>query len=131
MWLKRLGTSALFLALGWAGPALAQVSANHGFPVATNLAVGHTNLLFLFPQPGNTAVFTTNLTKGLASRLSVLKSASPTPPKPGVYTTEPFTCIVIVPPKQPDDQSVMKPKESGSAMPVIKPDLRFIPLPSK
>lgn len=50
---------------------------------------------------------------------------------PGVYRTEPYACIVVVPDKCPDDRSVVPPSERGSAMPVIKPELRFTPLRSK
>jgi hypothetical protein len=52
-------------------------------------------------------------------------------PEPGVYKTTPYTCIVIVPGKNSDDCCMLRPAEHGSAMPVIKPDLRFIPLNSK
>jgi hypothetical protein len=49
-------------------------------------------------------------------------------PKPGVYRTEPFACIVIVPGGHPDEQSVVKPGDSDSTMPMIEPELRFVPL---
>jgi len=35
---------------------------------------------------------------------------------------------VIVPGKSPDDKMVVGPTAQGSAMPVIKPELHFIPL---
>jgi hypothetical protein len=52
-------------------------------------------------------------------------------PKPGVYKTVPYACIVVVPDKCPDDRSVVALPERGSTMPVIKPELRFLPLRSK
>ena len=50
---------------------------------------------------------------------------------PGIYKTAPYACIVVVPDKCPDDHSVVAPAECGSAMPVIRPELRFTPLLSK
>ena len=49
-------------------------------------------------------------------------------PKPGVYKTVPYACIVIAPGKSPDDKIAVRPAERGSAMPAIKPELHFIPL---
>lgn len=63
-------------------------------------------------------------------RATIAQSASALP-MPGVYKTEPYACIVVVPDKFPDDRSVVALAERGSAMPVIKPELRFTPLRSK
>jgi hypothetical protein len=52
-------------------------------------------------------------------------------PKPGLYKTTPYSCIVIVPGKNPDDSMAVLPAECSSAMPVIKPELHFIPLRQK
>ena len=55
----------------------------------------------------------------------------PTPstsPAPGVYKTAPYTCIVVVPGPRPDDVCITRPRGGDSSMPIIKPDLRFIPL---
>ena len=49
-------------------------------------------------------------------------------PPPGVYKTAPYTCIVVVPGPHRDDQCVVNPGESDSSMPIVKPDLQFIPL---
>jgi hypothetical protein len=56
---------------------------------------------------------------------------SPAPPvlKPGVYETAPYSCIVVVPGLHPDDRALIG-SDSGnnySAMPIIRPDLQFIP----
>ena len=56
---------------------------------------------------------------------------SPGAPAPGVYKTEPYTCIVIVPGASPDDKSVIHPAEPAPNMPVLTPDLRFVPLHPK
>jgi len=49
-------------------------------------------------------------------------------PKPGVYKTEPYAGIVIVPDKHPDDRAIVNVAQGDLGMPIIKPDLRFIPL---
>ena len=63
-------------------------------------------------------------------RTAIAQSASSLP-RPGVYKTEPYACIVVVPDKCPDDRSVAIPAERGSVMPMIKPELSFSPLHSK
>jgi hypothetical protein len=50
---------------------------------------------------------------------------------PGIYKTEPYTCIVIVPGEHPDDRMAIHPPDQGSNMPVLKPDLHFIPVQPK
>jgi len=60
-----------------------------------------------------------------------VKSFSRELPKPGVYRTTPFACIVIVPPSDFDGQIAVSPPESACPMPLLKPDLHFIPLNSK
>jgi hypothetical protein len=39
----------------------------------------------------------------------------------------PYNCIVVVPGPHPDDRCVINPQGMESAMPIIKPELRFIP----
>lgn len=46
----------------------------------------------------------------------------------GVYKTVPYSCIVVVPGPYPDDRCVVRPGGGDFSMPIIKPDLRFIPL---
>ena len=52
-------------------------------------------------------------------------------PAPGVYETAPYTCMVIVPGAHPDDSSVHWSGAGPSRMPVVKPELRFIPRAAK
>jgi hypothetical protein len=55
---------------------------------------------------------------------------SPTAPPiitPGVYKTAPYSCIVVVPGPQLDDKCIVNPGGGNSPMPIIKPDLHFIP----
>jgi hypothetical protein len=49
-------------------------------------------------------------------------------PAPGVYRTAPYSCIVMVPGPHPDDQAIVNPRGGHDTMPVITPDLQFIPL---
>ncbi len=52
-------------------------------------------------------------------------------PAPGVYKTEPYACIVLVPGAHPDDKMAVGVTDRASPMPMIQPELRFIPWPSK
>jgi len=116
--------------------ALAQAMTNTRPIAATNPASEPSDLLRVPHQRASMSVFAAadrrhqgrNLKMG--KRGAIAKS-SPSLPIPGAYKTAPYACIVIVPGKNPDDHSVVEPAERGSAMPVIKPELRFIPLRSK
>lgn len=50
----------------------------------------------------------------------------PAPVPPGVCETAPYSCIVVVPGPHPDDCCILNPG-GGSPMPIIRPDLQFIP----
>jgi len=53
---------------------------------------------------------------------------SPSQPlKPGVYQTRPYAIILVVPESGIDDRCVVGGIDSGSKMPVAKPDLQAIP----
>ena len=54
------------------------------------------------------------------------RAVSASPPA-GVYKTVPYSCIVVVPGPHPDDRCVVNLNGVESAMPIIRPDLRFIP----
>ena len=54
------------------------------------------------------------------------RAVSASPPA-GVYRTVPYSCIVVVPGPHPDDRCVVNPRGMESAMPIIRPDLSFIP----
>ena len=45
----------------------------------------------------------------------------------GVYKTEPYSCIVVVPGAHPDDRCIINPGGGDYSMPIVKPDLQFIP----
>ncbi len=50
------------------------------------------------------------------------------PPAPGLYKTTPFACIVIVPEAHLDDGMAKETPDSPSDMPVLRPDLGFVPI---
>jgi hypothetical protein len=68
----------------------------------------------------------TNLYWILRSNPIVVPAAPPIIP-PGVYKTTPYSCIVVVPGPHPDDKCIVNPGSGNSPMPIIKPDVRFIP----
>ena len=45
----------------------------------------------------------------------------------GVYKTLPYTCIVVVPGPCPDERFFVKPPGGECPMPIIRPDVQFIP----
>jgi hypothetical protein len=52
---------------------------------------------------------------------------SPSRPKPGVYKSEPYSGIVIVPGPHPDDRALFG-GGGESKIPTVVPDLRLVPL---
>jgi hypothetical protein len=49
-------------------------------------------------------------------------------PSPGVYKTEPYSCIVVVPGAGLDDCFLVNPGGGHSSMPTVQPELRLVPL---
>jgi hypothetical protein len=68
----------------------------------------------------------TNLYWILRSNPIVVPSTPPGLP-PGVYRTVPYGCIVVVPGPLVDDKCIVNSGGGNSSMPIIKPDLQFIP----
>jgi hypothetical protein len=50
-------------------------------------------------------------------------------PAPGVYKTEPYACIVVVPGRHADEAMMIDPGKTHSGMPIIEPKLKFVPWP--
>jgi len=106
---------------GLTNPATASI------PLTTTVA---TNTL-----PWNQSVFPTNLfvaTNGLpllffgTNRLVSLPTVGS--PAPGLWKTEPFACIVLVPGPHPDESMVVHLGKAETKMPIIKPPVKFVPL---
>ena len=57
----------------------------------------------------------------------VVVPSAPSAVPPGVYRTAPYNCIVVIPGPQLDDKCIVNPGGGNDPMPVIKPDLQFIP----
>ena len=59
---------------------------------------------------------------------SARRLAGRQPLAPGVYKTEPYTCIVVVPRAHADDRMVIGMLDkTESKMPMIEPKLKFVP----
>jgi hypothetical protein len=110
---------------------IAPVKANIGPITAANFASAPVDWPHL--PHGNVSLFAT-ADDGFRDRnlklggKAVIAKSPVFDPKPGVYKTVPYACIVIAPGKSPDDKIAVRPAERGSAMPAIKPELHFIPL---
>jgi hypothetical protein len=51
--------------------------------------------------------------------------------KPGVYTTTPYSCLVVVPDSLLDERMVFTPKDVKPDMPILDAELRFVPFKAK
>jgi len=69
----------------------------------------------------------TNLYWNLRSN-HIARPSAPSAIPPGVYRTFPYSCIVVVPGPHPDDLYIVNPGGGNDPMPIIKPELQFIPL---
>ena len=120
----------------WLAGAMAQTATNHSAVVQTNLTPRAASPLAL-TNGNRVIIISTNRSGSFGSR----PLQGPQQPKqsntaqnslaPGIYKTEPYTCIVIVPAEHPDDKSMIRPPETVPNMPVLKPDLHFVPVRPK
>ena len=124
---------AIAIGFGLSTCACVVVVKNNGLPTAANLTSGITNRLVVSPRPNNVQPLLLSVTSPqVTAQAANLKSVSPAILEPGVYKTEPFGGIVIVPNRNIDASIAFPAPEIASAMPMLKPELRFIPLdPSK
>src|SRR5260370_35686548 len=107
MWLKCLMVGTVFatslLSIS------AQVLTKNGRLTVTNLTPGTTNLLVLNAQAGKVRALPPAVNRGAetnfqtAAQPGCAKGNSRDCPAPGVYKTEPFACIVLVPDKRIDE----------------------------
>ncbi len=68
--------------------------------------------------------------RGLPS-LGHITGSSVAFPKPGLYETKPYTCLVLVSEASVDDRAVKQPPKSNGSMPMVLPDFRLVPRGSK
>ena len=105
----------------------------NGLTVAKSLKNASNNVpfwLFAPPQGGNPA----HPFKFLAPTNRIPLSASLEPSlkllKPGIYEASPFAALVVVPPPGADEsRMIIAPGKADTAMPMFRPELRFIPRP--
>jgi hypothetical protein len=105
--------------------ALVQTNKPSAQPHANQPPVPGANRLFAFPAPK---------TNQLPQSLALGHNSIAGLPKPGVYTSAPYTCIVVVPGDHPDDKSIVGGRGVGQEvepMPMYKPELRLIPRGTK
>ena len=82
------------------------------------------NWLFQALPPGHKPEFKI---QSLPPSARPISPSAPAALPPGVYRTVPYSCIVVVPGPHPDDRCIVRPGGGDSSMPVVKPELRFIP----
>lgn len=136
MRLKLFVVAAGCLPILWLAGAADQTTTNHAPLVDTNLTPRSATPLALTNR-NHIIIISTNRLGSFGSRTF----QTPQQPKPsniatnglapGIYKTEPYTCIVIVPGEHPDDKMAIHLPDQGSRMPVLKPDLRFVPVRPK
>ena len=80
------------------------------------------NLLFLALAPARKSELTNQTLPPSAHPPS-----APTTIPAGVYKTVPYSCIVVVPGPHPDDRCIFGKGSGDSSMPIVKPELKFIP----
>jgi hypothetical protein len=83
------------------------------------------------PQPADAKRFLTRevVSKPPGNTAAIIgHPQAPVALEPGVYKTEPFACIVVVPEPQLDDALVIQPPAGRFSMRIVAPDLRFVPV---
>lgn len=60
-------------------------------------------------------------------RLNANRLLAQNQPAPGLYKSEPYTCLVLVPGAHPDDQALVTPAPVSPRMPQTAPDLQLVP----
>src|SRR5215471_6599865 len=134
MRLKSLMVAAGCIPMFWSIHSAGQSATNHTVFTLTNSASGPATRI-LRSTNGNVIIISTNAFGSVSGHTFRAQPRDSRPsssaPLPGVYKTEPYACIVIVPGGHPDDQSVIHPPDPAPNMPVLKPELRFVPLRPK
>ena len=101
-------------------------------PASANPVLGKINPITFNPGPGKIRVLKAPAGSRLVpSQIVAVKDFSPVPDEPGVYTTQPFAGIVVVPQEHLDDSIALSSPEGNTQMPMLNPELYFIPLERK
>jgi hypothetical protein len=123
------------------------VPASTNAPASRQIPAPH---LFVLPRQVHSVPFLqysapnplTNAPQLRVPRPRASTNAAPARPKPGVYESVPYSGIIVVPPPHPDDRGILghlgqhhqisgPTPELAAPMPIIRPELRLIPHPSK
>jgi hypothetical protein len=86
--------------------------------------IAGSNWLFRTLPPANKPEFKSQT---LPPPVGPISPSAPATVPPGVYRTVPYSCIVVVPGPHPDDRCIVRPPDVDFSMPIIKPELQFIP----
>jgi hypothetical protein len=113
----------LLAASSWPPSETAWLGETSGNPTHNPLMVSHSEAVFPRPntQPEHNVPMIMETPHGQTPAHRGQLSA-------GVYKSWPYTCIVVVPGPCPDDKAILKPEDRNYQMPVVRPDLQFIPL---
>jgi hypothetical protein len=108
-------------------PPKPQAVLTNNFNIATNFSLQ----LNPFQKPGGGRPFAG--TNGFQSLLPepMIHDSKPSlfaPLKPGLFKTAPYSMIVIVPGDSGDEQFAASVGDANSRMPIVRPELKFIPL---
>ena len=130
-----LGTTPSITWLGNAETNVIVLPSQPGHPTSPLLAPAGNSPFRFYPwpsgaHPAHPAVPLTGYTNlyWLLRSNSIPVPSPPTNLPPGVYRTVPYSCIVLVPGPHPDDKCIVNPGPWDSSMPIVRPDLHFIPL---
>ena len=108
-------------------PLKPQAVLTNNFTISTNFNWR----LSPFPLPGQGLPFMeTNLNPSIIP-VPMVRNPESSPPvllKPGLYKTAPYSMIVIVPGDCGDEQFAASVGDANSRMPIVRPELKFIPL---
>jgi hypothetical protein len=89
-----------------------------GLSVVTGIALMNYPLSSGGPLPGQTK---------LPPNQSFPGRASNNPTNPGVYQTFPYSCLVVVPERHPDENAIRPAPGVDGKIRVIEPELQFVP----
>jgi hypothetical protein len=115
-----LGSNSLLQPFIFAPPSTPPGQWTSPFSFGPN-SFAHTNLLYSAPRPQPI----------LPPRVLLFDSPSTASNSlpPGIYKTEPYTCLVLVPGPHPDDKCIIGngAGQPNIQMPIRRPELQFIP----
>lgn len=100
-------------------------------PVAVKKSPHSTQLAAVVPRPNPPVIIlSTNAVIGSKVWKVLERKGKPEgPPGPGLFKTEPYSCLVLVPGPHIDEKSIIKPSLPSPPMLTVDPGLEFVPWP--